>query len=73
MAITLDDIPELMTRHQTAGFLNRSVSTVDRMIKDGELEAVKIRGAVRVSRTACVAALNGKSNLRRRGRPRKVA
>jgi excisionase family DNA binding protein len=72
MAITLDDISELMTRQQTALYLDRSVSTIDRMIKNGELEAVRIRGAVRISRTACVNALNGTSNLRRRGR-RKAA
>lgn len=69
MGITVDDLSDMMKRDEAARLLGVSITTVDRMIKDGELEAVRIRGSVRISRTACVAALNRTSNLRtRRGR-----
>lgn len=67
MALSEDDIAEgLMTRHAAAAFMGVSITTIDRMIRYGELEAVRVRGAVRVSRAACVDALNRTSNLGQR-------
>lgn len=66
MAISLDDLNDMMKRPEAAQLLGVSITTLDRMIKNGELEAVKVRGSVRISRAACVAALNRTSNLRRR-------
>lgn len=73
MPLSENDIAEgLMTRRAAAAFMGCSVTTVDRMIRSGELEAVKIRGSKRVTRAACVDALNRTSTVaNRRGRPRK--
>jgi excisionase family DNA binding protein len=65
----------MMTRHAAAEFLGCSITTVDRMIRSGELESVRIRKAIRITRAACVQYLNATSNTaaRRPGRPRKGA
>lgn len=72
VALSENDVPGLMTRRQAAAYMGVSITTVDRMIKFRELESVKIRGAVRVSRSACVAALNRTTGTRR-GRRRMQA
>jgi excisionase family DNA binding protein len=75
MPVSENDLIEgLMTRHAGAAFMGCSVEKLDKMIKSGELEAVRIGRSVRVTRSACLEALNRTSTIaNRRGRPRKGA
>lgn len=53
------ETPEkLMTRKEAAEFLNVSIPTIDRMLRDGELPRIHIRGAVRIPMSASIA-ING--------------
>ena len=48
-----DKRPEkLLTRKEAAKLLSVSIPTIDRMLRDGELNRQHIRGAVRISRSA---------------------
>jgi excisionase family DNA binding protein len=73
MALSEHDIPDLMTRAQAAEFMGISITTLDRMVRNHELEAHKLRGSIRISPAACVDALNRRSTLagRRAARARR--
>jgi excisionase family DNA binding protein len=73
VALSEIDIEDgMMNRHQAAEFIGCSITTIDRMIRSGELESVRIRKAVRITRAACVEALRPRPNPRA-GRPRRGA
>ena len=44
-----DVTPRLRTKAEAARILGVSLSTVERMVRDGELNARQIRGGVRIS------------------------
>lgn len=48
---------ELPTRHEVAAFLRVSDATVDRLVRSGELEAVKFGATVRLTRSGVEAFL----------------
>jgi excisionase family DNA binding protein len=58
VALSDDDVSTLMSRIQAAQYLGVSVTTVDRMIRDSEIDMVRIRGAIRVTRASLLAYLN---------------
>jgi excisionase family DNA binding protein len=43
-----EKIEKMLTRRETAQALNVSLPTVDRMLRDGHLPKLRIRGAVRI-------------------------
>ena len=47
-----EPVERLLTRRETAAELSVSLPTVDRLLRDGELPRRRIRGAVRVPKTA---------------------
>jgi len=47
------------TRKEAARDLNISVVTVDRMLKDGQLPRIRMRGSVRIPQSAISKILNG--------------
>ena len=77
MPLSEEDISQgLMGKREACAFLGCSLRTLNRMIDSGELEAFRLRegGSLRITRAACVEALNRTSTVaRRRGRPRKGA
>jgi excisionase family DNA binding protein len=44
--------PVLYTRHEVAKMFGVQVITIDRWIKSGEIEAIKIKSRVRISKEA---------------------
>lgn len=48
----IKDLPPFLSRQQVAPYLGVSLSTVARIIRDGALPVVRVRGQVRISREA---------------------
>jgi excisionase family DNA binding protein len=42
-------VPKVVTRKEAGAALRLSRNTIDRMVKDKQLDTVKIRGSVRIS------------------------
>ena len=53
----------LVTREEATEVLRVSLSTVDRMLRDGELPRRKVRGRVHIPLTAIKAVMKGTSKL----------
>lgn len=55
MSVTVDDLRDAMTKEQFADFLKISLRSVDRMIKEGKVEVVRVgpgRGVPRITQRA---------------------
>lgn len=48
----VESLHELATRHEVAQFLRMHEGTVDRLVKSGQLEAVKFGATVRIPRAS---------------------
>jgi excisionase family DNA binding protein len=59
--VTLDDAPDLLTVKEAKAILRCGKNQLYAAVRDGEMPAIRVRGAIRIPKRALVAMLNGEA------------